>query len=193
MSNLRRRICVFCASGGGPKPYYRAAEELGSLFALRQVELVYGAGKVGLMGSLADACLQAGGCVTGVIPRFMVERGWQHQGLTRVFVESSMAVRKEKMRQLAQAVIVLPGGCGTMEELFETITARQMGHFPHPIVLLNTLGYYDELRRWLVRAETEGFMREGPARMVEFAQTPEEALRLALELPDDELAPDTIL
>ena len=188
MNDKRRQsVCVYCASGGGPQVYYDAAAEMGRLLAQAGVKLVYGAGKVGLMGRLADECLAAGGHVTGVIPKFMVERGWQHGGLTQVFVESTMAVRKERMRSLSQAAIALPGGCGTLEELFETVTARQMGHFPHPIILLNTQGYYDGLHAWLERAIREDFMREGTAHLVDFASTPAEALRLALTLPDDEV------
>ena len=139
-----------------------AARELGRECAERGTTIVYGAGKVGLMGALAEECLKGGGRIVGVIPRFMVERGWCHEGLTELVVTETMGERKQVMRDRSDALIALPGGCGTLEELLEAITQRQMTLYNHPIVIVNIGGYFDALLRLLERAEREGFMREQP-------------------------------
>lgn len=158
--NEIRSVCVFSASSARTaQVYVEAAKELGHALALRNIRLVNGAGCTGLMGACADACLQAGGEVTGVIPRFMVEQGWQHQGLTELIVTDDMHTRKQTMASLSDAAIALPGGCGTMEELLEIITWKQLGLYNKPVIVLNTAGYYDPLLRMLERAASEEFMR----------------------------------
>lgn len=135
------------------------------------------------MAAVSDAALAAGGQVTGVIPGFMVERGWQHTGLTELRVVADMHERKRTMLALSDAVIALPGGCGTLEELLEAITWKQLGLYLHPIVLLNTRGYYDPLLQVFSRAVDEHFMGLRHASIWHVASTPDEALELIHSLP----------
>ena len=177
-------ICVYCASGTKVHPaYFEAARELGALLAARGIGLVYGAGHMGLMGAVADAVLSAGGRVTGVIPRFMVERGWHHTGLTELRVTDDMHQRKSLMASLADATIALPGGIGTLEELLEIITWKQLGLYRKPVALLNARGYYDPLLQMLRRAVDERFMGASHASLFTVAATPAEALRQVCETP----------
>ena len=123
-----KSVCVYCASSTRISPiYFEIAEKLGRLLALNHINLVNGAGCVGLMAEISNAVLKAGGTVTGVIPRFMVENGWHHQELTRLVVTETMHERKQLMAEMSDGVIALPGGCGTMEELLEIITWKQLG------------------------------------------------------------------
>ncbi len=134
--NAIRSVCVYSASSTKvDSMYFEAARELGRLLALRGIRLVNGAGNLGLMRACADACLEAGGQVTGVIPHFMVEQGWQHPGLTELIETDDMHSRKQTMARLSDGVIALPGGCGTMEELLEIITWKQLGLYLNPIVV----------------------------------------------------------
>ncbi len=177
-------ITVYGASSGQlPQPYIDAAAALGRLMAERGHILVNGAGRTGLMGAAADACLAAGGRAVGVIPEFMVEQGWQHTGMTELVVTPDMHRRKERMAELSDACIALPGGVGTLEELLEIITWKQLGLYLKPIVILNTGGYYDALLAQLDRASSERFMRAEHKAIWGVASTPEEALRLAEETP----------
>ena len=123
-------VCVYCASSTKIDPtYFEAARELGTLLGQRRIRLINGAGGIGLMSATSDAVLAAGGEVTGVIPRFMVEQGWHHKGLTEMIEVENMHQRKQKMADLSDAVIALPGGGGTLEELLEIITWKQLGIF----------------------------------------------------------------
>ena len=159
MNNINN-VCVYCASSTQvDAKYFEAAASLGRLLAERGVNVINGAGSIGLMRQLSDAALEAGGTVTGVIPRFMVEQGWQHRGLTRLVVTESMHERKRIMAEMADAVIALPGGCGTLEELMEIITWKQLGLFLNPIVILNVDGYFNPLIEMLSKAVEERFMR----------------------------------
>ena len=177
-------ICIYCASSGQvPENYVADARLLGTLAARMGHTLVNGAGRTGLMGAASDAALAEGGEVVGVIPRFMVEQGWHHQGLTRLEVVPDMHRRKERMARLADACIALPGGVGTLEELLEIITWKQLGLYLNPIVVLNTDGYFDALLAQLRRAVDERFMRDVHALIWQVAATPAEALRLALTTP----------
>jgi uncharacterized protein (TIGR00730 family) len=156
-----RRICVFCGSSVGERPAYAvAARELGRTLAERGLGVVFGGGKVGLMGVLADAALAAGGEVIGVIPDALVAREIGHTGLTKLHVVRSMHERKTLMADLASAFIALPGGYGTFEEFFEAVTWTQLGIHQKPCGLLNVDGYYDALIELLERAVTDGFIRE---------------------------------
>jgi uncharacterized protein (TIGR00730 family) len=154
-----QRICVFCGSQTGKHPQFQdAATALGRLMAQRRLELVYGGGSVGLMGVVANAVLQAGGEVTGVIPEAMVARELAHRALSHLHVEPSMHARKAKMAGLADAFIAMPGGYGTLEELFEMITWAQLGIHRKPIGLLNVAGYFDALVALIDHAVHEGFI-----------------------------------
>lgn len=177
-------ITVYSASSAKvPASYLEAAEDLGRLMARRGHRLVNGAGRTGLMGAAANACLDEGGEVVGVIPQFMVEQNWHHEGLTRLVVTPDMHRRKETMAGLSDACIALPGGVGTLEELLEVITWKQLGLYLKPIIVLNTDGYFDDLLRLLERAARERFMRPQHLDIWRVARTPREAVTLAEETP----------
>jgi uncharacterized protein (TIGR00730 family) len=157
---LLRSVCVFCGSKSGDDPAYaRAARQLGQLLAQRALTLVYGGGQIGLMGALADAALQAGGRVVGVIPQLLASVELVHPRATQMHVVESMHARKAQMTALADAFIALPGGYGTLEELLETITWAQLGIHRKPIGLLNVQGYYDPLVQFIQQAVSRGFVR----------------------------------
>jgi uncharacterized protein (TIGR00730 family) len=154
-----RALCVFCGSKSGANDRYVAlAREVGLLIARRGFTVVYGGGRVGLMGALADAALAAGGRVIGVIPQMLIDREVGHSGLTELHVVRSMAERKEHMGSLSEGFLTLPGGTGTMDELFEAWTWTQLGLQHKPSGLLNFGGYYDPLVEFLDRAVQEGFL-----------------------------------
>ena len=160
-----KSICVFCGSNAGNQPIYRSeAEKLGRLLAARGIELVYGGGNIGLMGAVADACLEAGGTVIGVIPQALMGkevagRPVDHRTLTRLEVVDSMHTRKARMAELAEGFIALPGGFGTFEEFCEILTWGQLGFHAKPMGLLNVNGFYDPLLAMLDRAVADGFLR----------------------------------
>ena len=182
--NAIRSVCVYSASSTKvDSMYFEAAQELGRLLALRGIRLVNGAGNLGLMRACADACLEAGGQVTGVIPHFMVEQGWQHPGLTELIETDDMHSRKQTMARLSDGVIALPGGCGTMEELLEIITWKQLGLYLNPIVVLNTGDYYRPLLDMLARAAGEQFMRPVHLGIWTVASTPAEAVGQLFSTP----------
>ena len=158
--------------------YFEAAKQLGKLIARNNLRCIYGAGNQGLMGTIADSVLDAGGKVTGIIPRFMYEEGWHYERLQDIEITNSMHERKARMASLSDAVIALPGGCGTLEELLEIITWKQLGLYLNPIVILNINHYYDPLLELLRNAMNENFMRPQHAKMWAVADTPEEAIRL---------------
>lgn len=171
------RVCVFAASSSRiDGEYSRIASELGSLLAGSEMEAVYGGGGIGLMGRLADAVLEKGGKITGVIPRFMQDEGWGHQGVAAMIVTKDMGERKKKMFELSDAVIALPGGIGTMEELTEAITLKQLGLFRGPIIILNTLGYYNHFIEFLDHMIKSHFMRLEHKGIWEVVATPAEAI-----------------
>jgi len=177
--NTIKNVCVYSASSTQIAPkYFEAAAELGRLLAERGINLINGAGSIGLMAASSDAALAAGGTVTGVIPRFMVEQGWQHNGLTRLVQTETMHERKQLMAGMSDGVIALPGGCGTMEELLEIITWKQLGLFLNPIVILNVDGFYNPLLAMLQQAVDGNFMRKEHKAIWQVATTPEEAVDL---------------
>ncbi len=177
-------VCVYCASSTQiDDKYFRAAEELGHLIAGHGLTLITGAGKLGLMNTIENAALEAGGKVTGVIPSFMVREGWHHEGLTELIETPSMHERKQTMANLSDGIIALPGGCGTMEELLEIITWKQLGLYVDPIVILNVDGFYDALLAQLEKAVEENFMRTIHADIWKVASTPVEAMELLLSTP----------
>ena len=153
------RVCVFCGSSPGDDPaYLAAARAIGVALARRAVGVVYGGGHVGCMGALADAALEAGGEVVGVIPRRLADREVAHTGVTDLHVVESMHDRKALMASLSDAFVALPGGFGTLEELFEVVTWRQLGYHRKPIAVLNTRGYFDALLRFCDDAVSAGFV-----------------------------------
>ncbi len=154
------RVCVYCGSSQGRDPAYaEQAERLARTLASENIGLVYGGASVGVMGLLADAALAEGGEVIGVIPGNLMHKEVAHQGLTDLKVVSSMHERKACMADLADAFIALPGGLGTLEELFEVLTWAQLGLHGKPCALLNTRGYYDQLARFLDHAVAEEFIK----------------------------------
>lgn len=177
-------IAVYCASSTKIHPeYFEAARVVGSELARRGVNLVNGAGNMGLMAATSDACLEAGGTVTGIIPKFMVEQGWHHEGLTELILTENMHERKQAIAKMSDGCIALPGGCGTLEELLEVITWKQLGIYLKPIVILNLRGYYDHLLQQLQRGIEEHFLGERHAGIWRVATTPEEAVELVLTTP----------
>lgn len=184
MMNKIDSVCVYSASSTKIDPvYFDAARQLGALLAQKHIRLINGAGNMGLMSAVSDAVLQAGGEVTGVIPHFMVEQNWHHTGLTELVEVESMHQRKKTMAELSDAVITLPGGCGTLEELLEIITWKQLGLYLNPIVILNIKGYFDPLLQMMDRAMEENFMRRQHGDIWKVAHTPQEAVELIHTTP----------
>jgi hypothetical protein len=162
-----RAVCVFCGSQTGARPaYVAAARELGALLARRGIAVVYGGGHVGMMGALADSALAAGGRVIGVIPQHLMRPEVAHQGLTELLVVDSMHTRKRTMAGRADAFVVLPGGYGTFEEMFEMVTWRQLRLQAKPVGLVNTDGYFDHLLAFLRHAVQQQFIRPQHAELL---------------------------
>ncbi len=160
-SNNLRSICVFCGSSAGDSPIFRTASlELADILGNAQISLVYGGAHIGLMGAVADRVLEKNGRVIGVIPQSLVDVEVAHDGLTELHVTDGMHQRKAKMADESDAFIALPGGLGTLEELFEVLTWAQLGYHTKPIGLLNVDGYYDDLLRFLDNSAARGFMRQ---------------------------------
>lgn len=180
-----RRICVYCGSSTGNERYVAAASAFGRFLAEQGIDVVYGGGRVGLMGVLADAALQAGGKVYGVIPDKLMGLELGHDGLTERFVTDSMHARKLIMAQLADGFVAMPGGYGTLEELFEVTTWTQLNYHDKPVGILNVGGFFDPLLAYLAHAADEGFIRPLHRDLVVAAAEPEALLeRLStVEIP----------
>lgn len=173
-----QRICVYCASSPQADQSFRdAANELGRNLAEADIEIVYGGGSHGSMGALADGALAAGGQVVGILPRFMADLEWGHPGLTRLELVEDMRERKHKMLLHSDAVIALPGGCGTFEELFEAFTLKRLGLYNKPIALLNTNGYFEPTFRMLEHAIEQRFMNPEHGAMWVAADQPHAVLK----------------
>ncbi len=156
-----KNICVFCGSNHGLNfQYTLEAKSMGLQLVKNDYRLVYGGGSVGLMGEIADAILEEGGEVIGVIPEFLAEKEVDHKGITKMYIVHSMHERKEKMAELSDAFIAMPGGFGTFEELFEILTWAQLGLVNKPIGLFNVNGYYDSLINMLKTMVIEGFLKQ---------------------------------
>ena len=180
------RICVFCGSRAGARPAYAdAARALGVELARRKLGLVYGGGGVGLMGTIADAVLAAGGEATGVIPESLVARELAHAGLTELHVVASMHERKAKMASLARAFAVLPGAYGTLDETCEALTWTQLGLQSKPCGLLNVEGYFDPLLAFLDHAVREGFLDRENRGILLVEEDPARLLSRLLEATSD--------
>lgn len=168
------KVAVFCGSSSGNDPRFaEAAQTLGSHLASQGIDLVFGGGKVGLMGVVADAVLAGGGQVYGVIPESLRDRELAHPGLTSLEVVTSMHERKARMADLADAFVALPGGPGTMDELFEAWTWGQLGYHQKPCALYNIFGYYDHLRTFIQQMADTGFLKPQYAEMVIVEREPE--------------------
>jgi uncharacterized protein (TIGR00730 family) len=170
-------ICVYCGSSDKmPDVYVAAAAEMGKVIAGRGLRLIYGAGSTGLMGAVADGALQAGGEVLGVIPHYFNTPVLAHPNLTRLEIVDTLHQRKARMIELADGFIALPGGFGTLEELFETLTWAQIGMHQKPIGLLNTHGYYQLLLAMIEHAQGEGFIYDEHRALFEVEEQPEKLL-----------------
>ncbi|MGB9092316.1 MAG: TIGR00730 family Rossman fold protein [Pseudomonas farsensis] len=172
-----RSVCVFCGASTGANPAYRdAAIALGQAIAQRGLKLVYGGGAVGLMGIVANAAMAAGGEVVGIIPQSLLDAEVGHKGLTRLEVVDGMHARKARMAELSDAFIALPGGLGTLEELFEVWTWGQLGYHAKPLGLLDVNGFYEKLGGFLDHVVEEGFVRPQHRAMLQLAQQPDQLL-----------------
>jgi uncharacterized protein (TIGR00730 family) len=177
-------ITVYAASSGQvPAVYLDAARNLGTLIAQRSHALVNGAGRTGLMGATTEGVLASGGRPIGVVPQFMVDEGWHNTDMSELIVTPDMHTRKQTMAEVSGACIALPGGVGTLEELLEIITWKQLGLYLKPIVVLNIDGYFNPLLEQLRTAVDQRFMRQEHEQIWSVATTPEEAIRLCEETP----------
>ncbi|MBY0557606.1 MAG: TIGR00730 family Rossman fold protein [Burkholderiaceae bacterium] len=173
-----KTICVYCGANPGNHPQYAAAARaLGQAMVAQNLALVYGGGNVGLMGIIADEVLKLGGEVTGVIPTNLVEREVGHTGLTRQFIVKDMHERKAMMASLSDGFIAMPGGMGTLEELFEMLTWSQLGLHRKPVGLLNVDGFYDQLSGFIAHASGEGFIRSQHVELMQVEAQPERLLQ----------------
>ncbi|HNT41596.1 MAG: TIGR00730 family Rossman fold protein [Bacteroidales bacterium] len=171
------RISVYCASSSKiNQKYFDATRQLASELANRGDIIVYGGGSHGLMGCLADTALMNGGMVVGILPRFMNKVEWGHKNLTELKLVKDMHERKKLLIKDVDAVVALPGGCGTLEELMEVITLKRLGKFTKPIIILNTDGFYDYLKLLLAKMIDEHFMRPEHAGIWTFVETPQEVI-----------------
>lgn len=175
-------ISIFCGSRSGDNPIFSsAASQLGTLIANKKIKLIYGAGNIGLMGVIADACLAANGYVIGVIPTKLVDKEVAHKGLTEIFIVDSMHERKALMASKSDAFIALPGGFGTCDELFEILTWAQLGIHHNPIGILNTEGFFDPLLVWIDQMIGQGFVKPKFRELLLIASKPEDLLDLILQ------------
>ena len=178
-------ITVYGASSSKiDSKYISAAKRLGELMAEKELECVNGAGQNGVMGAVSESMLAHGGKVIGVIPQFMIDEGWLNTSLSDVIVTPDMHQRKQLMAEKSDACIALPGGIGTMEELLEIMTWKQLGLYKKPIIILNTDGYYDFLLQMLEKSADENFIHHRHQAMWHVAESPEEALELAIQKQD---------
>jgi len=179
MDSGLRSICIFCGSSAGNSPAYREASiALADLLASSDRSMVYGGAEIGLMGAVADRMLAGGGRVIGVIPQSLVDVEIAHQSLTELHITDGMHSRKAKMAEECDAFIALPGGLGTLEELFEVLTWAQLGYHSKPIGLLNVDGYYDSLISFLENTVQQGFAKASHVALLHVASKPEELLQL---------------
>jgi uncharacterized protein (TIGR00730 family) len=176
-----RAITVYAASSAQiPSVYLEAAADLGKRLAEHQITCINGAGGNGLMGAVTNAMLENGGNICGIIPQFMIDKGWLHPAIQEVIVTPDMHTRKQMMAQKSDACIALPGGVGTLEELLEIITWKQLDLYKKPVVILNINGFYNELLALFEKIDRENFIRLGQKELWSVASTPDEALKLIL-------------
>lgn len=174
---MMKSICVYCGSSAGASPRYaEEARAMGAALVARGITLVYGGGKVGLMGAIADEVLRLGGQAIGVIPQALMDKEVGHKGLTQLHVVKNMHERKAMMADLAEGFIAMPGGAGTLEELFEVFTWAQLRFHDKPIGILNTDGYYDGLLDFVMHSVQQGFLRAEQAKLLMAAPDPQTLL-----------------
>ncbi len=184
MTTKHKTVTIYCASAADLAPIYiSAAKALAKALVRQGVDIVTGGGRTGLMGAVADETLAAGGHITGIIPRFMVERGWHHTGLSELRLVDSMHERKAMMAAMSDAAIALPGGIGTFEELLEITTWRQLGLFKGNVVVYNVGGYYDPLLSMFDTAIEKGFMRPDHRSLFTVCESADETVTAALAEP----------
>jgi hypothetical protein len=172
-------VCVFASSSSRiDNEYEAAAANLGKRLAQSNLNVVYGGGGIGLMGKLADAVIENHGRITGVIPSFMIDEGWDHSGVSEMIVTSDMGERKKRMFELADAIVALPGGVGTLEELTEAMTLKQLGLYKGPIIILNTLNFYKSLIDFLGHMVSGNFLRYEHRGMWEIAESAEDVMNI---------------
>ena len=175
-------VCVYCGSRNGDDPRFaEVARQVGTWIGAHGGQLVYGGGRNGLMGIVAQATLAAGGQVIGIIPSALVEKEWAHHGCTELHVVDTMHERKRMMAERADAFLALPGGIGTFEELFEVWTWRQLGYHDKPVGILNSHGYYDGLMTFIDQVVHDGFMAEWQTDLVTVGTEPEALLQSLVE------------
>jgi uncharacterized protein (TIGR00730 family) len=168
---------IYCASSPGiPRKYFDATEKVTELLVKQGYGIRYGGGAVGLMGAVADTALKFNGRITGIIPYFMLEVEWEHKGVKDMIHVDSMHRRKELLIEGTSAIITLPGGSGTLEELYEVVSLKKLGRFPHPIILLNIDGYYNPIIEMANRMAEEKFMRNEHLNIWTVVNTPEEVI-----------------
>ncbi len=178
------RICVYAASSPqAAAPYHTAARVLGETLAQQGCSIVYGGGSQGPVGALADGALSRGGEVIGILPKFMADLEWGHPGLTQLDLVEDMRERKHKLLTGSDAVVALPGGCGTLEELFEAITLKRLGLYFNPIVLLDTNRFYQPLQGFLEQVISEKFLNPGHAAMWSLVAEPDNVLQRIRDTP----------
>jgi uncharacterized protein (TIGR00730 family) len=171
------QVCVYCASSAQIHPdYFSATEALSKSFVEHGFSVVFGGGSSGLMGKLADAVLEAGGKIKGIMPQFMNEVEWGHRGVSDFVYTHTMHERKAKFLEGTDALVALPGGSGTFEELFEAITLKKLGQFTKPIVILNTRGYFEPFRELMQRAVEENFVAEDHQEIWKIVDRPEDVV-----------------
>jgi len=186
-------VAIFCASANGTKSIYReSAVELGRILAQQNIGIIYGGANVGLMQALAESSLAAGGRVVGVIPEVLVDLEVAHHGITELHVTSTMHTRKAMMGELADAFLILPGGFGTFEEMFEIWTWRQLGYHDKPIGLLNVGGYYDGLLEFLSKSVRDGFMSIWQMDLIRTSDEVDDLLAWLVKHPGDPKPPGTL-
>jgi uncharacterized protein (TIGR00730 family) len=172
------KVCIFASSSNRiDGNFAKAASSLGTLLATSGMEVIYGGGGIGLMGKLADAVISAGGNITGVIPGFMRDEGWDHSEVKDMIVTTDMGERKKKMFEISDAVVALPGGIGTLEELTEAITLKQLGIYTGPVIILNTLDYYRSLIDFLDHMISGHFLKSEHKVIWKVVDTPEEVIK----------------
>jgi uncharacterized protein (TIGR00730 family) len=173
------KICVFASSSSRIDTEYSiAATRLGKLLAQAKIDVVYGGGGIGLMGKLADAVIENGGRITGVIPSFMKDEGWDHAKVNEMIITTDMGDRKKQMFSLADGIVALPGGVGTLEELTEAMTLKQLGLFKGPIIILNTMNFYKSFVEFLEHMVSGNFLRYEHKGMWEVADSVEDVMVL---------------
>jgi len=177
-------ICVYCGSSSDTRDTHRqAATEFGTLLAAEGISLIFGGGRVGLMGLAADAALKGGGRVVGIIPEFLVAREVGHAACTELYTTTTMHERKQRMAELSDAFVILPGGLGTLDEMFEIVTWRQLSLHGKPIIVANVDGYWDPLEKLLENMTAENYVPGGHANLITFVSRIEEILPILRSMP----------